>query len=662
MSQLRSFLKFTPFAAALLGFMLLGGCGSSSGSGDAPQTEAPVGSFGVDENGIRYTGSSGCVACHQLLTFGGLDPEASAEIVADYLRGRHAQGSLDAAASQACFDCHDPIGDGTVIAPFLPADASISAAGLAAVGCENCHGAGGDHFGDGPLPRTVPGFETCGKCHDLLAPGGPHIGAENNLLANYQGGRHATSVRFPANALCGRCHSDEIFRNYYEETVDLEAARWETFFSGVASPSAPSPVQCRTCHNPHSGALRTSSTVDNGREIFSREFNLCTACHQVNLEYDFDSARGTYSFQLDESRDTYLATSHPVTGALIEDTHFKSGEDIFGYNIDASALNACTQCHNPHAASRFSAGGSISIAEQWSRSGHADYQGGAFTHEFDLETGGACLNCHNGMEFVRFVNGVAPVELDASKQGSVVACVACHDLDDSNNDDGALRLIEEVVFPSGRIASLGHANNLCLECHQGRSSTRQVDERIADNNFNFSGIHFSAAGASLFGSAVQGGYEYPGRSYRGWNSFSVHEFFGAPELTTCTGCHMQGEGAGHDFSVNIDQCYSCHSFQPGGDFSSLGGSPSLNFDYIQQLMAQLEGLLVASGVQVLADYPYFSGIADERQLKAAYNLHFARNEPGGYVHNGVYLRQLLYDSIVDMGGRPVLGRPVLVDP
>ncbi len=94
----------------------------------------------------------------------------------------------------------------------------------------------------------------------------------------------------------------------------------------------------------------------------------------------------------------------------------------------------------------------------------------------------------------------------------------------------------------------------------------------------------------------------------------------------------------------------------------MGGSPSLNFDHIQQLMAQLDGLLVASGVQVLANYPYFSGIADERQLKAAYNLHFVHNEPGGYVHNGVYLRQLLYDSIVDMGGRPVLGRPVLVDP
>ncbi|AJF05797.1 cytochrome c3 family protein [Geoalkalibacter subterraneus] len=480
MAQLRSFLKFMPFAAALLGFMLLGGCGSNSGSGDAPQAEAPVGSYGVDENGIRYTGSSGCVACHQLLTFGELDPEASAEIVADYLRGRHAQGSLDAAAPQACLDCHDPIGDGSTIESFLPAGASIPEAGLAAVGCENCHGAGGDHFGDGPLPRSVPGFETCGNCHDLLAPASPHVGAEDSLLANYQDSRHATSVRAPGNALCGRCHSDELFRNYHEKTVDLEAAQWETFFSGVTPPSDPSPVQCRTCHNPHSGALRTSSIVDNDREVFSGEFNLCTACHQVNLEYDFDSESGTYSFQLDESRDTYLATGHPATDALIEDSHFKSGADIFGYNINASARNACTQCHSPHAASRFVAEDSMAIAEAWARSGHADYQGGAFTHQFDPDSDGACLKCHNGVEFVRYVNGVPPVDLDAARQGGVVACVACHDLDDSNNADGALRQIDEVAFPSGAIVSLNQANNLCLECHQGRSSTRQVDERIAD--------------------------------------------------------------------------------------------------------------------------------------------------------------------------------------
>jgi hypothetical protein len=35
----------------------------------------------------------------------------------------------------------------------------------------------------------------------------------------------------------------------------------------------------------------------------------------------------------------------------------------------------------------------------------------------------------------------------------------------------------------------------------------------------------------------------------------------------------------------------------------------------------------------------------------------ADKEPCGYIHNPDYVRQLLYDSIVDMGGTPVVTAP-----
>ena len=49
-------------------------------------------------------------------------------------------------------------------------------------------------------------------------------------------------------------------------------------------------------------------------------------------------------------------------------------------------------------------------------------------------------------------------------------------------------------------------------------------------------------------------------------------------------------------------------------------------------------------------------------LTAAYNFVFADKDPAGYIHNGGYISQLLYDSIVLMGGTPSVrppGRPII---
>jgi hypothetical protein len=37
-------------------------------------------------------------------------------------------------------------------------------------------------------------------------------------------------------------------------------------------------------------------------------------------------------------------------------------------------------------------------------------------------------------------------------------------------------------------------------------------------------------------------------------------------------------------------------------------------------------------------------------LKAAYNYQLSLKEPHGYIHNPIYVAQLLIDSIVDLGG------------
>ena len=39
-----------------------------------------------------------------------------------------------------------------------------------------------------------------------------------------------------------------------------------------------------------------------------------------------------------------------------------------------------------------------------------------------------------------------------------------------------------------------------------------------------------------------------------------------------------------------------------------------------------------------------------RLLRAAYNFQYVSKDPGGFVHNGPYVMQVLYDSIEDLGG------------
>jgi hypothetical protein len=67
-----------------------------------------------------------------------------------------------------------------------------------------------------------------------------------------------------------------------------------------------------------------------------------------------------------------------------------------------------------------------------------------------------------------------------------------------------------------------------------------------------------------------------------------------------------------------------------------------------------------------SSYPYFfadtngNGVVDEgeaayatwtpRLLKAAYNYQYVNKDPGAFAHNGVYMMQVLYDAIQDVGG------------
>ncbi len=386
----RGCMKYTrnPLAVMLLAMILMAGCGSDSGSkvGTTPGEPDPAG----------YIGDVNCLSCHDdqkrewLKAHGNLDVET--------MTFNPSYSMLEA----SCEPCHDR---GSLTDPTVEGKGweLIGDQGPVrpVVSCEACHGAGGYHFGMGPLPRAVPGVDTCVVCHNQDVPDdGMH--RSTHIAEDYEQSKHARSPalegRETIDAHCAMCHTDEGFIAYsraynfdgnkqrenpgYDRLGDISEI-WQPY-----SEEEISPISCRTCHRPHSGELRAPETRDEvGDVIFSREFNTCTSCHQAFVAYDPTDPNETIDYFLDPGiyggefgldwadpenagRLEYhnpIANPFGNTAHLIADTHFRgwfprknidgsvTQKYVRGYYLDGDGLNpraenSCTVCHNPHSA------------------------------------------------------------------------------------------------------------------------------------------------------------------------------------------------------------------------------------------------------------------------------------------------------------------------
>jgi hypothetical protein len=345
--------------------------------------------------------------------------------------------------------------------------------------------------------------------------------------------------------------------------------------------------------------------------------------------------------------------------------------------------------------------GLASKSQQWHLSGHGSLDEEPFRHWDEADGGlvpGFCSKCHTAAGFAEFSTNQPTTDHYATRG---VDCVACHSSPnlfsntDTRYDDavaaGGTQNLEPVLFPSGAELTLNNSGNLCMSCHQGRSSGSDVDDAESNgqntyDSFDFINIHYYAAAAVLFGSDAAGGYEYEnGLVYRDRNTFvGLHDTDGR-ELIDCVGCHMNSsddpeQKAKHTFlPQEVGDCSFCHSGGPS--FRDLNTAPRTNYFAIQSLSAQLlaaiegyadvgGGLPQVSPVQYEGhSYPYWFHADeppiypnryrdfDRTMLKAAYNYVVAAKDPAGYIHNGTYVQQLLWDSIVDLGVCPNLNPP-----
>ena len=288
------------------------------------------------------------------------------------------------------------------------------------------------------------------------------------------------------------------------------------------------------------------------------------------------------------------------------------------------------------------------------------------------EVEAACSKCHSATGLPQFIEHGANLPNESSNG---FACVTCHN-EESFPDRYT---VTSVTFPSGATVSFGgkdadgnfvaNDSNLCIECHQGRSSTVTVNRALAgkeldtpDPRIRFSNIHYFAAGATIFGNDVQGAYVYEGKEYVGQNMHADP----SGKVNECIDCHDV-----HALEPKIKTCEACHGTTDttairetevdyDGDGNVTEGLKGEVDTLTEALYVQMQAYAEGTGNPITYDshaYPYFFGADGKgyaaftpRLLKAAYNYQYVQKDPGSYVHNPRFVIQFLIDSIEDLGG------------
>ncbi|HEY5593963.1 MAG TPA: hypothetical protein VIL61_02245, partial [Nitrospiria bacterium] len=320
-----------------------------------------------------------------------------------------------------CESCHDPLADGKRISAIDALyGAEIGRIDRPVIGCETCHGAGGNHFGLGPIPTPKPDSSVCGQCHNETFPDDhlPTYPAGDGIYEDYQASPHSRSIAEPTlvdgsatdvTARCSRCHTEEGVKLYRDGVpgttgyADLVAFFGDNPIPDVANAS---PVQCKTCHDVHNQGtkfLAAAATTTTGDQ--SEQFNTCTTCHQLN-KTDGTVLPDAYH---DPSVNTFGNLDEVITdnhAAVPGDTRLNSGASaaplIF---VNKGDDRSCTGCHNPHTAD-------TTINKQYIRSGHGDTTADAWIHyDWKLASRQACQRCHTSTGFRSFS--------DAARAGAV---------------------------------------------------------------------------------------------------------------------------------------------------------------------------------------------------------------------------------------------------
>ncbi len=592
-------------------------------------------------------------------------------------------------------------------------------------------GADGSEAGVVNAPAPLGTTVECAACHNdvtvemtsVVMPSGVELlglGDESRCMQCHQGRASTVSVNagFEEAGLAGEENLDTVseevgFSNihYYAAAAtqfgtlamggyEYDGKSYDSKFDHVAGYDT-----CIDCHNSHTLEVELDDCVQCHEGATSAEelANIRMAGSLVDYNGNGDMEEGiaaeiegmrgmlyeamqAYSGEVAGSPVTYDASAYPY--------FFDEAGERYGSwtpRLAKAAYNYQTSLKDP---GNFAHGGKYTIQLLYdsiedlnqaisapidlsaaSRIDHGHFAGSeeAFRHwDEDGAVPGSCSKCHSAAGLPLFIEQGVSIEQPHSNGFN---CATCHD----SLDEYTRYVSEEVEFPSGAVLSMaldetdanGLESNLCINCHQGRSSASTVDARIGEltddeisDALGFINIHYFAAGASLFGTEAKGAYEYAGQEYVGRNEH-------VDKFDSCVECHDT-----HALEVVVEDCAECHDGVEGKETLVNIRESEVDYDGDGDVAEGLSGeidtmseaLLIAMQAYAAATdgvngivydshaYPYFFDDAGERYgtwtpalLRAAYNYQYALKDPGAFAHNGAYMIQVLYDSLNDMG-------------
>ena len=398
----------------------------------------------------------------------------------------------------------------------------------------------------------------------------------------------------------------------------------------------------------HAGAW--SALVESGQDGNA----FCAGCHSVGtrgLDVDGSLNNGGY----DETRVARLR------GVQCENCHKPGSEhpgDDFGSVMVSIGAATCGDCHN---------GTHHPTFDEWSSSPHNE----PFTGN-SASGRASCAKCHNGLETARFLDdpeGYTNAPEDPA-EATPLTCAGCHD-PHGNENPGNLRdaAITDRALPNSVLVESAGAGRLCMACHNGRRSSDNVEDQLANGSGHF-GPHHSNQGDML---AAVNAYEAinPDFTFRTSLHIEVED--------ACVTCHTHPHAGdaengiatftGHTFLPTVEACASCHGEIT--EFSDVLAKQDFDGDMeIEGVQDEIEGLLGALRQAIIdasptgeaadsleADFEHFIGdtlYTTRTQREAAYNWAFVSFDGSKGVHNTTYAVQLLQQSLlaVQPGGLP----------
>ncbi len=625
------------FLVVLVSAALLGGCGKSDSGSTGPATGS------VLSAATPTVGLNTCVTCHTVVT-------------ADWITSKHANadGGLDSAGTPSlggsyvagtCGRCHDPDGDSAniVTAGYIGTQARP------VVGCEACHGGGSLHFGSGPISLlsnttgttlggsiTVSGqFVMCTTCHELLASSGTttnpapvHLstaptGTQYIITDTHfatpgdwsgTGGVNTKPITgyamdFSDEQVCTTCHNphkpatenrewaqsahaDKNYLNLNSKQTGYFSGAWAHYNWSQSNRTA-----CQRCHTTtgfaaYADALRTGNT-QRALDINAGLISLVTAT--TNFKPEMLKCNGCHTDNRGTLRNPGAITANYdyVTGGVTYSKVSHTYPDLAGSNV-------CMTCHVGR-----EIGDTIKGLNTTFNFGNS-----SFVNSHYLTAGGQVFTT-TGYEFEgRPYNNLSEYRHDkigtaATQQlapyvntGSNGPCIGCHMSRPNKNGNHLFLPVSRSTTTYGEIT--GIASEVCLNCH-GPSNTLILD-LVREQKAQFAGALEALKDQIESNLKI---YFFPYSPY--WYTTPTY----ADPKTACTD------------NVPVK------NWLTGGTQAA----PSGTYDPV-----------TGGGCTYTGNNDGAPGTG-KNNMGAAFNFNLLEHDPGAYVHNRMYVKRLIYDSI-----------------